>query len=145
MGRQLIHPTPHCFTEEAMPARTTRQAARERVLKTMIDALDRVIPPDESVPLRGATFRDFEDQVAQVRRAVMPTLLEERAALDDHALAGGGGGGGCCPHCGAAADRVYLKSEEVTSEIMSPDGPVVVPRQSCRCRACDGTFSPSAP
>jgi hypothetical protein len=126
-----------------MPARTTRQAARERVLKAMVQALDRIIPEDESTPLRGATFRDFEDQVALVRRAVMPTLLEERAALDDHALAAGGGG--CCPHCGAAADRVYLKADEVTSEIMSPDGPVVVPKQSCRCRACGGTFSPSAP
>jgi len=128
-----------------MPARTTRQAARERVLKTMVQALDRIIPEDESTPLRGATFRDFEDQVALVRRAVMPTLLEERAALDDHALAAGVGGGGCCPHCGAAADRVRLNDGEVTREIMSPDGPVVVTKQSCRCRACDGTFSPSAP
>jgi len=133
-----------------MPARATRQAARERALRTMIQALDRTIPEDESTPLRGATFRDFEDQVARVRRAAMPTLLEERPfdvaqgeALDDHAMAAGGGG--CCPHCGAAAERVYLKSAEVASEIMSPDGPVVVTKQSCRCRACDGTFSPSAP
>lgn len=63
-----------------MPARTTRALARERVLRTMTEALDRMIPPDESEPLRGSTLRHWEDQVAKVRQAVMPTLLEERAA-----------------------------------------------------------------
>lgn len=123
-----------------MPARTTRQQARERVLKTMTDALDRMIPPDESVPLRGSTFRDWEDQVAAVRQAVLPTLLEERAALEENAKVMEGGR---CPYCGS--DRVYLEGQETTPEVTSPDGAVVLTKQHCRCRACDGSFSPSAP
>lgn len=123
-----------------MPARTTRQLARERVLKTMTDALDRMIPPDESVPLRGSTFRDWEDQAAAVRRAVLPTLLEERAALEENARVAEPGH---CPHCGS--DRVYLEKQETAREALSPDGPVVLTKQHCRCRACDGSFSPSEP
>ena len=39
-----------------MPARTTRKEACEPLLKTMLDALDRIIPLDEAKPLRGTTF-----------------------------------------------------------------------------------------
>jgi hypothetical protein len=123
-----------------MPARTTRQQARERVLKTMVEALDRMIPPDETAPLRGSTFRDWEDQAAEVRRAVLPTLLEERAALEQNARVEEPGR---CPHCGS--DRVYLGQQETTPEVVSPDGPVVLTKQHCRCRACDGSFSPAEP
>lgn len=123
-----------------MPARTTRQQARERILKTMTEALDRMIPPDEAVPLRGSTFRDWEDQAALVRRAVLPTLLEERAALEGNAKVEGPGR---CPHC--SSDRVYLEKQETSPEVISPDGPVLLTKQHCRCRACDGSFSPSAP
>ncbi len=75
-----------------------------------------------------------------MRRAVMPTVLEERAALEGNALAESGGR---CPHCGSG--RVYLERRETSPEVLSPDGPVVVPllpRQHCRCRACGGSFSP---
>src|ERR1700722_12252817 len=65
-----------CFMEEAMPARTSRREARERIFKVMTEALDRMIPPDEMNPLRGSTFGDWEEQAAEVRRAVIPTLLE---------------------------------------------------------------------
>ena len=123
-----------------MPARTTRQQARERILKTMTEALDRMIPPDEAAPLRGSTFRDWEDQAAEVRRAVLPTLLEERAALEENARVEGGGR---CPRCGS--DRVYLEGQETAPEVTSPDGPVVLAKQHCRCRACDGSFSPTEP
>jgi len=123
-----------------MPARTTRQQARERILKTMTEALDRMIPPDEAAPLRGSTFRDWEDQAAEVRRAVLPTLLEERAALEENARVEGGGR---CPHCGS--DRVYLEKQETAPEVTSPDGPVALARQHCRCRACGGSFSPPEP
>ncbi len=123
-----------------MPARTTRQQARTRILKTMTEALDRMIPSDETVPLRGSTFRDWEDQTAAVRRAVLPTLLEERAALEENAAVTDGG---CCPYCGS--DRVYLEKQETAPEVISPDGPVVLAKQHCRCRACDGSFSPSEP
>ncbi len=39
-----------------MPARTTRKEARERLIQTMMAALDRIIPEDESKPLKGTTF-----------------------------------------------------------------------------------------
>jgi hypothetical protein len=97
-----------------------------------------MIPPDESVPLRGGTFLDFENQVEEVGRAVLPTLLEERAALEGNAVVDHPG---CCPHCGSG--RVYLRKETRQGEIRSPHGMVVVQKQEARCRACGGSFSPS--
>ncbi len=120
-----------------MPARKSRSEARARALAAFVESLDRIIPADESVPLRGSTFRDWEEQVGEVRRAVMPTLLEERAALEGNALAESGGR---CPHC--SSDRVYLEKGETSPEVLSPDGPVVLPRQHCRCRSCGRSFSP---
>lgn len=131
----------HCFMEEAMPARTSRRAARERIFKVMTDALDRMIPPDEATPLRGSIFADWEAQAAVVRQAIIPTLLEERAALEDNAQVSDGGS---CPHCGDT-DRVYLEKDETPAEARSPDGPVAFQKQNCRCRACGGSFSPSVP
>ena len=123
-----------------MPARTTREEARRRAVDAFMGSLDRIIPPDESLPLKGSTFRDWEDQVAEMRRAVLPTVLEERAALEDNArvLAGGH-----CPHCGS--DSVYLEKQTTQPEVLTPDGPAVVEKQHCRCRTCGGSFSPSEP
>jgi hypothetical protein len=123
-----------------MPARTTRQAARDRVLKTMLDALDRIIPADESTPLRGTTFLNWEDQADAFKRAVIPTLLEERAALEGNARVESAGP---CPHCGAAAGAVYLRRETTRPEVLTPDGPAVVEKQHARCRSCGRSFSPS--
>jgi hypothetical protein len=124
--------------EVSMSARTTRQEARERAMKVFTDSLDRIIPADESVPLKGSRFRDWEDQVEELVRQTAPTVLQERAALEDNARAEGGGR---CPHCGS--DRVYLEKRESQPEVVSPHGPVVVSKQHCRCRACGGSFSPS--
>ena len=121
-----------------MPARTTRQDARQRAIQMFMTSLDRIIPADESVPLKGSTFLDWENQVAQMRRAVMPTVLEERAALEQTAKVESGGH---CPFCGS--DAVYLRKEPTQSERQSPDGPVTTDEQSCRCRNCNGSFSPS--
>ncbi|MHB1768470.1 MAG: hypothetical protein ACYCUV_11555 [Phycisphaerae bacterium] len=121
-----------------MSAIRTRQEARERIAKHFFDELDRVIPADESVPLKGQTFRDFELQARQIKEAVIPTLLEERAALSESASQRQAGR---CPHCGS--DRTYLESRVKQKELRSPDGVVVVTRQSARCRACDRSFSPS--
>jgi hypothetical protein len=126
--------------EEAMPARTTRQQARQRVMDAFVASLDRIIPPDESVPLRGGTFRDWEQQVGEMRRAVLPTVLEERSALEETARVESGGP---CPRCGSA--RVYLEKGSGDVEVVSPDGPVVVHKQHARCRACGGSFSPPGP
>lgn len=124
-----------------MPARTSRREARERIFKVMTEALDRMIPADESTPLRGSIFADWEEQAAVVRQAVIPTLLEERAALEENAKVSHGGS---CPYCGCS-DRVYLEKDESSAEARSPDGPVAFQKQNCRCRACGGSFSPSAP
>jgi len=121
-----------------MPARTTRQEARARILATFAAQLDRVIPADESIPLKGATFADFEDQVETLAQAALPVALRERSALADNAQVRGAGR---CPHCGSQA--VYLEQEETQPKLRSRHGPVVVPRQHARCRACGGSFSPS--
>ena len=121
-----------------MPARSSRQEARARAMAVFKESLDRVIPEDESVPLKGSTFRDWEDQVEAIRRAVLPTVLEERAALEDNARVEDGGR---CPSCGS--DRVYLEKGETAGEVLGPHGPVVVHKQHCRCRSCGRSFSPS--
>jgi hypothetical protein len=121
-----------------MPARTTRQQARQKMIDTFMASLDKVIPPDESVPLKGRTFLDWENQAERLKRAVIPTLLEQRAALEDNALAEQGG---CCPHCGSGS--VYLEKQTSPAEVHSPEGAVLIQKQHCRCRTCGGSFSPS--
>jgi ribosomal protein S27AE len=120
-----------------MPARTTREQARQRMIQTFMASLDQVIPPDETAPLKGRTFLDWEMQAEQLKRAVIPVLLEERAALEENAMARQGGH---CPHCGSGS--VYLENQTTQVEVRSPDGPVVVQKQHCRCRTCGGSFSP---
>lgn len=121
-----------------MSARTTREAARERILRTLQISLDQMIPADESRPLKGSRFIDFEDQVEALARQLLPVVLEERTALEPGSKVEVPGP---CPHCGSP--RVYLKVGETQPEIHSPHGPVVVPKQHARCRACGQSFSPS--
>jgi len=125
-----------------MAARTTRQEARENITKAFMDSLDRIIPADERVPLRGRTFLDWERQADVMRQAVMPTLLQERAALDDSAQVEADGVGRC-PWCGS--DRIYLdhRGQASQKEVISPHGKVVIGKQQCRCRSCGRSFSPS--
>lgn len=125
-----------------MPARITRKEARERLLGTILSAVDRIIPEDESKPLRGRTFADWEDQADAFKQAVIPTLLEERAALEDNAELSGKDLGRC-PFCGS--DSVKLRTDPlVPPEVITPDGPAVIPVQRGRCRDCGRSFSPSA-
>ena len=123
-----------------MPARTTRKEARAKLINTFMASLDRLIPADESKPLRGSRFRDWEDQAAELKRTLLPTLLEERAALEPNACVEHGGH---CPFCGS--DRIYLEKQVTRVEVITPDGPAVIEKQNCRCRCCDGSFSPSEP
>jgi transposase len=123
-----------------MAARVTRKEARERLLKVFMKSLDEAIPPDENKPLKGRTFLEWERQGVKMKQALIPTLLEELAALDEQALVDSGGS---CPHCGS--DNVYLEKQSTQPEIRSPDGVVNVMKQHCRCRACGGSFSPSEP
>ena len=121
-----------------MPATLSRSEAREKLLKTMVEAMDRIIPEDESELLKGTTFASWEDQGIEFKRAVLPTLLEVRAALEPNATVDKGGH---CPFCGG--DSIYVKKEVTRTEVLTPDGPSVIDLQHCRCRSCDGTFSPS--
>ena len=124
-----------------MAALSDRRTARERVTKAFEAQLERLMPADESVPLRGRTFREWEDQADEFDRTVTATLLEELAALQGSAQVQDGGR---CPHCGS--ERVYLDRRiQKQTEVRTHHGVVVVQRQSCRCRCCDRTFSPSGP
>ena len=121
-----------------MSALTTRREARERLRKVFEGAWDPMIPPHESVPLKGSRFTDFEDQVEALGREVLPVALEERAALESKAEVTHPG---CCPYCGSAP--VYLKKKVTPPELLSPQGTVVLRQQHARCRACGKAFSPS--
>ena len=121
-----------------MPARTTRQEARARILAAVSAQLDRMIPPDEGVALKGATLADFEDQVEGLARGVLPLVLEERTALELNAAVPVAGR---CPQCGS--ERTYLEKQVTQPEMLSLHGLVVLPKQHARCRACGGSFSPS--
>ena len=123
-----------------MPARTTRQEARSRILAAFQTQLDQMIPEDESDPLKGAMFTDFEDQVEALAQRALPVVLEERAALEPNAEVKTAGR---CPHGGS--EGAYLEKEETQPEVRSLHGAVVLIRQHARCRSCGGSFSPSGP
>jgi len=123
-----------------MAALTTRQAARERIRAALEKKLDEIIPADESIPLRGRTFAEWEDQADDFDRMVTSTLLEERAALEESAVVERESLGRC-PHCGSP--RLYLRNETHNESRQTAHGEVVLTHQRMRCRSCDRTFSPS--
>jgi hypothetical protein len=124
--------------EDSMSALTDRQKARERLSQVFQSILDKMVPADESMPLPGKKFVEWEDLADEVDRTLVPVFLEERAALEASAQAEGGG---CCPHCGSP--RVYLIRQVSKVEVITPHGSVVLHKQRCRCRQCGRSFSPS--
>ncbi len=121
-----------------MSSRTNRAQARQRLDAIYQSLRDKLIPADESMPLEGGKFLDWEDQADRIQRELCTAFLEERAALEAAAQVEGGGR---CPYCDS--DRVYLMKQESKVEVRSTHGPVVMHKQRCRCRSCDRTFSPS--
>lgn len=121
-----------------MPARISRQEARDAARKAFEASLDRIIPADETKPLKGGKFIDWENQIEQMAQAVLPTVLEQRALLEESAQVEQAGH---CPHCGS--DRTYLEKQTSSPEIISPHGPVIIEKQHARCHCCGGSFSPS--
>jgi len=121
-----------------MPSRTNREQARQRLDAIYRSLREKLIPMDESVPLEGKKFIEWENQADLIEKELCTAFLEERAALEEGAQVQSGG---CCPSCGS--DRVYLIKETSKVEVLSPHGPVVMEKQRCRCRSCDRTFSPA--
>lgn len=125
-----------------MPAQRTREQARERLTRVFEQLRDRMIPLDESKPLRGSLFREWEEQAQELQREMTTAFLEERAGLEDNARVTENRAGRC-PDCGS--DQVYLEKRTIKQERQTPHGAVVLEEQRCRCRSCDRTFSPSGP
>ena len=121
-----------------MPALTTREEARARLLKMFEASLERVIPADPAKPLRGEIFADFERQTYDATNDVVAAVMEERAKLDPRARVTEAG---ACPHCGSS--RTYLEKQQSQQDIRSPSGVFSIMRQHARCRACEGSFSPT--
>lgn len=121
-----------------MCSRTNRQQARQRLDAIYQSLRDKLIPADESVPLQGGVFLDWENQADQIEKELCTAFMEERAALQAESKVNSGGR---CPHCGSG--RVYLIKEESQVEVLSTHGPVVMHKQRCRCRACNRIFSPA--
>jgi len=82
---------PFELMEEFMSALTDRQKARERLSHVFQSILDKMVPADESVPLPGKKFVEWEDLADEVDRTLVPTFLEKRAALEASAQADRGG------------------------------------------------------
>jgi hypothetical protein len=121
-----------------MPALTSRETARTR-LKDQFDAiLERFIPSDPRVPLKGSIFADFENQVYENGFPLLNAMIEERIKLDTKASTVEPGR---CPHCSSA--NTYLRHENQEVKIHSPTGTLQMYKQSARCRSCDRSFSPS--
>lgn len=121
-----------------MAATTDRQAARERLVALALQEIDRLIPLDEKVPLRGQYMADFEDQGDELDRALVTAFLRERIALSGSSEAEVAGR---CPHC--HSDRVYLERDASVKQVLTPHGSVPLKKQHARCRACGRAFSPS--
>ncbi len=51
-----------------MAARTTRVAARQRVIQAFMASLERIIPEDESKPLKGCKFPDWQLQAQTLKQ-----------------------------------------------------------------------------
>jgi DNA-directed RNA polymerase subunit RPC12/RpoP len=116
-----------------------RQQAREHISMAFHRLLDRLLPAEEDVPLKGGSFIEFEQQADELDRTLTAAFLEARTMLDERAQAEEAGR---CPHC--SSTRVYLEEKKRQVEVQTTHGVVVMQQQSCRCRNCHRSFSPSA-
>jgi len=123
-----------------MGSRMTRQQVRAQALQAFQASLDEMVPVDETKPLKGRRFGDWEDQLEGLIRKVSPVLLEGRQALEDNAQVDDGGR---CPHC--LSGNTYLEKQATRQKRHGPHGASEVVAQQARCRDCGGSFSPSTP
>ena len=123
-----------------MSALTSRQAARERLLRHLQMEVDRLLPADQSIPLRGSTFLDFENLAERASNDLYTVILEECVALSGQAQTRPTVGR--CPYCSSPRIREIGQAE--AAEVRTPRGVVVMSEQTFRCRDCSRSFSPSA-
>ena len=121
-----------------MSTMTSRQAARERILKQIQGEVDRLLPADESVPLQGRTFLDFENVAERVSNDLYVTIVEERVALSglDRPTVRR------CPHC--SSPRLRQAQKAGGKEVRTPRGVATIEEPTLRCRDCGRSFSPGA-
>lgn len=117
---------------------TSRQAARERILKQIQAEVDRLLPADPNIPLQGRTFLDFENVAERVSNDLYVTIVEERVTLSglDRPTVDR------CPHC--SSPRLRKAGEIRKKEVRTPRGVATVEEPTLRCRDCGRTFSPGA-
>ena len=123
-----------------MSAITSRQAARERLFQLLQAEVDRQIPADESIPLKGSTFLDWENLAERAGNDFYTAILEERLALSEQAVARPTVGR--CPYCSSPRIREVEGAKQ--AEVRTPRGMLVMSQQTFRCRDCSRSFSPSA-
>ena len=116
----------------------TRQEARDHVLSRVKGLLDRMIPEDESQPVKDGVFWEWEEMADEFDRESTASLMEALAGLSGQAKLNHPG---ACPACGCL--RTRWLDQEKQQERQSKHGVVVLPRQVARCRSCGRSFSPS--
>lgn len=121
-----------------MAGRLTRQEAREHVLSRVQTLLDRMIPADESQPVKDGVFWEWEEMGDVFDREATASLMEALAGLSGQAQLADPG---ACPACGCLRTRWLAQEKQL--ERQSKHGVVVLPRQVARCRSCGRSFSPS--
>ena len=123
-----------------MAATTNRAAARARLRQTLEAALDRLIPLDENVPLKGRRFLDFEQQADELKRALLPTFLEERAALDSQAQVAAPGRWPIGSGPTEAAVKQFNKRIKGTEQFWNPQGAEAIMALRALWRSEDGRW-----
>jgi hypothetical protein len=102
----------------------TRQEAWEHVFQTVQGWVDRMIPEDQSQPVRDGLFWAWEEMADAFDREATAALLEAWAGLSGQ---GQRAHPGACPACGCLRTR-WLDADQ-QQERPSRPAVVVVPRQ----------------
>ncbi len=118
--------------------RSSRQEARGRMDAAYFKMRDKMLPADESQPVKDGLFWEWEEMADEFDREVTGTFLQELAGTSAQAALVEPGP---CPFC-QSPNTKWLE-EEGQQERQSKHGVVVLPRQVARCRPCGRSFSPS--
>ena len=101
-----------------MPALKTRRAARERLLRPLQVEVGRRIPADESIPIKGSTFLDFQNMAVKACNEFYTVLPEKCVALSGQAQSVSSPGR--CRHC--SSPRVRQIDPGKPTKVRTPGG-----------------------